>query len=253
MIGIYKLTCTKNGELYIGQSKNLEQRRKDYRYPSRLRNRLLEPDFTRYGRDSFTFEVLEECRKEQLDEREKHYISLLKPEYNIQSGGQGKGREVADETKKVLAIKGREQWESYSEERKQYVLQNQLIGPRVGHPVSEGTRQKLREANLGKKQSKETIDKRRISLKEAWKRNPVPHSMKPVICVETGVVFESVKAAAASIGVKPGRITAVLKGKRKRCHGYHFIYAKSVETIPDECKEVGGKMSCPSKCATPKR
>ena len=31
-----------------------------------------------------------------------------------------------------------------------------------------------------------------------------------------------------------------------------FRVFESVETIPDECKEVEGEMSCPSKCATPK-
>ena len=49
---------------------------------------------------------------------------------------------------------------------------------------------------------------------------------KKVRCVETGVVYESVKAAAAFIGSSGTQISKVLKGKAKTHRGYHWEYAE---------------------------
>lgn len=71
-----------NGKVYIGQSRNIENRFKDHRTslkrkPTDKRSKSpMYDDMRLYGLGVFEFEVLEECSLEQLDEREEHYISL---------------------------------------------------------------------------------------------------------------------------------------------------------------------------------
>lgn len=48
---------------------------------------------------------------------------------------------------------------------------------------------------------------------------------KKVLCVETGVVYNSAKEAAASIGVRPSSMTRPLKMSNRRAKGFHWRYA----------------------------
>lgn len=52
---------------------------------------------------------------------------------------------------------------------------------------------------------------------------------KPVRCVETGEVFESIKAAAAAINRNPTNISAVLHGRAMTSGGYHWEYVEVKE------------------------
>ena len=46
---------------------------------------------------------------------------------------------------------------------------------------------------------------------------------KKVVCVETGEIYESIKAAARDKGLNNGAISAAVNsGLRKRCGGYHW-------------------------------
>lgn len=49
---------------------------------------------------------------------------------------------------------------------------------------------------------------------------------KPVVCVETGVVYESVNEAARRCGLWQQNITKVLTGKIHTTGGFHWRYAK---------------------------
>jgi hypothetical protein len=52
---------------------------------------------------------------------------------------------------------------------------------------------------------------------------------KPVICVETGEIFHSTKAAAESIGITPGFMTNVIKGRKSTAKGFHFKHIGKTE------------------------
>lgn len=230
MVGIYKVTNRVNGNFYIGQSNNIKRRFVEHKNLNKRGCRLLHAALKKYGVENFSFEVVEECREDELDKREIYYIETLMPAYNIAAGGKGKrGVHVSDEVKEVLRKHAKEQWANRTEEQKNEIIKHNLVGPRKGHEVSEHTRELLRNHNLGKKQSDETVKKRQETMrkkKEAgWKKDG-SKTWKPVICIETGEVFQSVKESAERFGIRPAAVSSVLCRRRKTAGGYHFEYAK---------------------------
>lgn len=94
--GIYKITNSVNGKVYVGQSVNVLKRWKDH-IKSLIShthiNRHLQSAFDKYGPQSFSFSVIERCDKTQLDEREQYWIRALDSfgcnGYNLTAGGEG--------------------------------------------------------------------------------------------------------------------------------------------------------------------
>ena len=84
--GIYAIRNTANKRVYVGLSIHIERRWALHR--ARLNsglhhNRHLQADWVQYGRQAFTFEVLEDTPPNVwLLHREAHYIKKLKADYN---------------------------------------------------------------------------------------------------------------------------------------------------------------------------
>ena len=77
MIGIYKITNLK-GKIYIGQSVNIEDRKLQYKYLSKYSlGRKIYNSLKKYGWKNHTFEIIEECFLDQLDEREIYWENIL--------------------------------------------------------------------------------------------------------------------------------------------------------------------------------
>lgn len=94
MIGIYKITNLINGKIYIGQSVKIKNRWQQHKQEvkSNRTNTLLYNAMRKYGLDNFSFEVIEECDKDQLNEREIYWISYYdsfnkEKGYNMTPGG----------------------------------------------------------------------------------------------------------------------------------------------------------------------
>lgn len=224
MICIYMITNIITNERYIGQTRDYQRRVWQHKSAAKKGSHLkISKAIAKYGIEHFKFDVLEECSLEALNAKERYYISELKPEYNVCAGGIGpNGLHLTDEEKERSRQAAKKQWANMTEEQKQRVIEKQLTGPRKGHEVSTETREKLRKANLGKKQSEVTVRKRSLKNREALKGNK--NGNKKVRCVERGEVFESVKQAAEYIGINPGGITSVLKGRQRKAGGYKWVY-----------------------------
>lgn len=96
VVGIYKITNTKNGKAYIGLSRNCQRRWYDHRSHSKTSlkaenlNKPLYLAMRKYGVDSFIFEILEECQEHELQEKEVSWIERFdtyKHGYNATHGG----------------------------------------------------------------------------------------------------------------------------------------------------------------------
>ena len=91
--GVYKLTNTKNQKVYIGQAVDIGDRFKQHvkcglgiDTPGNMLYQAMLKD----GVENFTFEVLEECGRSHLNDREKYYIDFYKAQewgYNMSRGG----------------------------------------------------------------------------------------------------------------------------------------------------------------------
>ena len=90
MIGIYKITKKENGKAYIGQSNNIERRFSQHCYKGEESRIPLDIAIKKYGKDAFTFQVLEECPLDKLNERQSYWIkyyNTVKNGYNCSEGG----------------------------------------------------------------------------------------------------------------------------------------------------------------------
>lgn len=90
MIGIYKIQNLLTGEIYIGQSKNIEQRFKEHIYHA---DSYIDQEIFEIGKEFFSFEIVEICNVDQLDSKEQYYINFYHSNiegygYNLVKGGQ---------------------------------------------------------------------------------------------------------------------------------------------------------------------
>jgi len=87
--GIYKITNQINGKIYIGQSKNVYERKAEHftalrrgKHP----NKVMQRDWNKNNR-GFRFDVIEWCSLDQLNSKEEYWIK----EYNSIEKGYNQG------------------------------------------------------------------------------------------------------------------------------------------------------------------
>lgn len=113
--GIYKIENKINKKVYIGQSNNILKRWAEHKRKARLGNEssLLYYAIRKYGLDNFSFEILEKCEEEKLDEREEYYIKKFNSYvglndgwgYNLSIGGKSnRGFHPSEETRKTWSV-----------------------------------------------------------------------------------------------------------------------------------------------------
>lgn len=98
-IGIYKIENKITHQVYIGQSIDIKSRWIAHKCPGTWNNSnkpsyyyRLYTAFREYGLNNFDFSIIEECKKEELDEKEKYWIKYYNSYlngYNMTIGGSG--------------------------------------------------------------------------------------------------------------------------------------------------------------------
>lgn len=94
--GIYKIENLINHKIYIGQSKNIELRWKHHLWEAQndkqvQYNYSIHKAFRKYGIDNFSFDIIELCEPDKLNEKEQYYISFYdsyNKGYNETKGGE---------------------------------------------------------------------------------------------------------------------------------------------------------------------
>lgn len=162
--GIYKIV-NPNGKIYIGQAKDLLERKRTYSRSACKAQRLLFNSLNKYGWNNHIFEIIEEIdfNIDKLNELEIKYIK----EYNSYRGWSmnglnlttGGGLYEKDESTKLLTSKSVQR---YHDE--------------IGH--SEKTKQKIADTLKGSIQSEETRKKRGDKIRLHWEKLNLktPHS-----------------------------------------------------------------------------
>lgn len=88
--GIYMLKDLLSEKIYIGQSIDIYRRLLQHK---NYRKNYIDQTISIVGSQNFMVRILEQCSIEELDEREKYYISYYDSTtpkgYNLTSGGQG--------------------------------------------------------------------------------------------------------------------------------------------------------------------
>lgn len=251
LCGIYKITNNVNGKVYIGQSINIKARWKDHinalnRDDSRCT--LLQRAWKKYGQENFSFEILELCTEDMLDDIETKYIDFYDARnkgYNIEPGG-NKNKCLSDETKqkireahlgkiipddircKMSESRTGENNGMYGKHHSEYSKKKMSDSKKgkPGHPATDYQKERSRLANLGKPKSEES--KRKMS--ESHKGNiPYNRNPWPVYCVELQKVFECAAIAGKELNIRSNNIIACCEYVRKTCGGYHWMYTDTDE------------------------
>lgn len=94
--GIYKITNQETGECYIGQAKDCRKRWNEHcrcgvGIDTPQGNKLYKA-MQDYGLESFSFELLEECPSDRLNEKEKYFINLYSSDTLGYNGNAGIGK-----------------------------------------------------------------------------------------------------------------------------------------------------------------
>lgn len=94
--GIYKITNILNGKCYIGRSTSVRKRLTDHIKSaigiSTIADQYIHQVMRKENLWNFRFELIEECDKDKLNEREKYYIDFFQTAdttygYNQKAGG----------------------------------------------------------------------------------------------------------------------------------------------------------------------
>lgn len=229
IIGIYCIENKINQKKYIGQSIEIYQRWK--RHIRELNkgvhiNKHLQDSWNKYGSKNFSFYILEECTKSELNTLERFYIKNLesnnyKKGYNCNTGG-GAGCIISEETRRKIGetSKGR----IFSEE--------------VKRKMSENRRGKD-NGFYGKHHTEEAKEKMRKNHKDISGENNPRFNPEPVICTDTGQIFSSAFAASKELNLRSSNIRKCCEGKLKTTGKLHFKFYME-DMSRKNAKENGG-------------
>jgi len=108
MIGIYKIT-NPEGKIYIGYTTNLYKRKNYYKINKGIRQTKLYNSINQYGWEQHTLELIEECNKNELRDKEQRWIEHYNSWINGLNSNPGGGGIIthSNETKELISKMGK--------------------------------------------------------------------------------------------------------------------------------------------------
>ncbi len=242
MIGIYKITNKINGKCYIGQSVDIERRLNEHK--NCKVDKPIYRAFKKYGIDNFTFEILEECSQEELNEKEIYYINFYNSTtdgngYNLEHGGEFKDIVLCEEAKKKQSKSFKETISKMPKE--DFEKWHKKIGAKhKGKTVSqeqrekisktlkeyfknEEYRKKLSEKHKGKVLSLSTRLKLSMAKQEQMKeyaKKVLQYDLNGNLIAE----YDSLQEASKKTGFCISGIGNCCNGKAHTCNGFKWKY-----------------------------
>ena len=223
-----------NGKRYVGIT--CQDVRRRWRKGQGYEGQIVYNAILKYGWKNIRHEILfTNLTKEEAEAKEVALIRIYettshKGGYNIELGGKSVGM-MSEETKRKLSVahKGKQAGAKHWH---------------YGKHWDEETKAKIRQARLGTKQSEEAKQKQKERF--SGKNNPmygvkmttehkkklqaacVEATSKPVMCIETGVLYKSANEAQRLTGICAGTIRTVCRKdpKYKKAGGFHWEYAE---------------------------
>lgn len=222
---VYLITDIKNNKKYIGKhsTNNLED---NYCGSGTIIKNIIKNG----NKNRLKKDILEFCSsEEEAYQREEYYIKMYnavedKNFYNLKTGGI-KNIKISQETKDKIRKARLKEGAWKKEKNPKYNKSSELKGsnnPFFGKKHTKRTKEKISESRKGMHHSTETI----LKIKQ---NNP---NSKKVQCVETGIIYNSIREAARGVGLKScTEIIRYLQGKaqyagkdKERQIYYHWRY-----------------------------
>lgn len=201
MIGIYKITSP-SGKIYIGSSINIEKRLKYYKSLNCKKQIKLYNSLKKYGYEFHKIEIIEECSKDNLYQREFYYghffnvlnekgLNSILPKLNSCKIG------VSDETKLKMS--------------------NSKIGIKntfYGKTHTKETIEKIKNFQTGRKHTIEHRNK--VSMNNAKNKSKI------ILDLSNGVFYSSAKELSDLYEIKHSTLRSILNGTNR--NKTSFIY-----------------------------
>jgi group I intron endonuclease len=261
---VYIATNGVTGKVYIGKTvQELRKRKNIHHFYARRGSKkffYFQRAIEKYGKDAFSWEILFQSNDDKvLCQRETLFIAAYdsqNPErgYNLCSGGEGS---IPNEETKA---KIREAVRSYATREEVRAFRREAINKRLSDPVfrkkhSDSVRAacgkpewqekhkrvleyihsdpdilaKVVQSNKQKAKDPEWIKANQKSLDAAHDA-----AVRPVICIETGIIYHGTLDANRRLGVNPSVVTSCCRGVKKHGKGFRWRYASD-----DECEKYG--------------
>lgn len=202
---VYKYTSP-SGKHYIGKTYNEQMRKYHHkREASKGNTRPLYRAMRKYGIENFTYEVIvKNVPSYMINAFEKYWINFynaVENGYNCTIGGDGL-QEPSQETRVKIGNTSK------------------------GRQHTQETKNRIGVAFRGKKLSEEHIAKLKKPKSEEHKIKAGLAKCKKVQCVETGIIYDSIRLANVAVGfnVQSSNITSVCKGRRNTAANLHWRY-----------------------------
>lgn len=208
---VYKHT-TPNNKVYIGMTCQKPEKRWNYG-KSYKENKYFNNAINKYGWKNIKHEILAtNLTKEEAEELEIYFINKkyksnnMKYGYNIEYGGCHNGK-TSEITRKRISEANKGKHNSPKTEFKK------------GHIsiITEEIKQKISEKNKGK----------HASVRTEFKKGHKPLNARKVLCIESDVIYDTIKKASEDTNVMACHISQVCNGKRKSAGKLHWKFIEN--------------------------
>lgn len=202
-IGVYQIKNNINGKIYIGSTiSGFKKRIREHLYElskGTHHSNHLQKAFNKYKSESFEISILEICTRENIVEREQHYIDLYKP-YERKNG--------------YNILQRAYNSEGYRHTEETITLISEMSKRKGAHPNSI---QAMRQANLGSKKDEAHL----LRMKQIHSKPVIQLDLKGNFISRWNSITEAKKAL--NIDYKDSNISKCCNGKCKSYKGFMWI------------------------------